>query len=90
LVTKKNRKVRRLRELYPDVRCKIFYQRDYLTLLVKYGLEAPGTLAEGSAPPEGVSVLDLSLEAGSDLPALRGDGRPDRPNTRRHAKPRAS
>jgi hypothetical protein len=38
LVTKKNRKVRRLRERYPDVRCKIFYQRDYLHLLVKYGL----------------------------------------------------
>src|SRR6266511_5102150 len=26
LVTKKNRKVRRLRELYPDVKIKIFYQ----------------------------------------------------------------
>jgi len=39
LVTKKNRKVRRLRELYPDVRCKIFYQRDYLSLVEKYGLD---------------------------------------------------
>jgi hypothetical protein len=39
LVTKKNRKVRRLRELYPDVKCKIFYQRDYLSLVTKYGLE---------------------------------------------------
>ncbi|MEX2275432.1 MAG: hypothetical protein WEA10_07735 [Actinomycetota bacterium] len=39
LVTKKNRKVRRLRELYPDVKCKIFYQRDYLSLVSKYGLE---------------------------------------------------
>ena len=28
LVTKKNRKVRRLRELYPGINCKIFYQRD--------------------------------------------------------------
>jgi hypothetical protein len=42
LVTKKNRKVRRLHALYPDVKCKILYQRDYLNLLVKYGLEAPG------------------------------------------------
>ncbi|MFN2504897.1 MAG: hypothetical protein ABR540_11860 [Acidimicrobiales bacterium] len=41
LVTKKNRKARRLRELYPDVRIKVFYQRDYLNLLVKYGLEEP-------------------------------------------------
>ena len=41
LVTKKNRKARRLRELYPDVKVKIFYQRDYQALLVKYGLEPP-------------------------------------------------
>jgi hypothetical protein len=39
LVTKKNRKVRRLRERYPEVKCKIFYQRDYLSLVAKYGLE---------------------------------------------------
>ena len=39
LVTKKNRKVRHLRELYPDVKVKIFYQRDYLSLVTKYGLE---------------------------------------------------
>ena len=39
LVTKKNRKVRRLRELHPDVKIKIFYQRDYLSLVTKYGLE---------------------------------------------------
>ena len=41
LVTKKNRKARRLREVFPDVRIKVFYQRDYLNLLVKYGLEPP-------------------------------------------------
>ena len=39
LVTKKNRKVRRLGELYPEINCKIFYQRDYLSLVTKYGLE---------------------------------------------------
>jgi len=38
LVTRKNRKVRRLRELYPGVRLKIFYGRDYRSLLFKYGL----------------------------------------------------
>jgi hypothetical protein len=46
LVTKKNRKARRLQELYPDVRVKVLYQRDYLHLLVKYGLEAPSQLSE--------------------------------------------
>ena len=39
LVTKKNRKVRRLRELYPEISCRIFYQRDYLSLVTKYGLD---------------------------------------------------
>lgn len=38
LVTKKNRKVRRLRELYPDVNIKILYQKDFRNLLLKYGL----------------------------------------------------
>jgi hypothetical protein len=50
LVTKKNRKVRRLKELYPDVICKVFYQRDYLHLLVKYGLEEPDHMDEVPPP----------------------------------------
>jgi hypoxanthine phosphoribosyltransferase len=41
LVTKKNGKLRRLRELHPALNVKILYQRDYLGLLVKYGLEVP-------------------------------------------------
>ena len=44
LVTRKNRKVRRLRELYPGVNIKIFYQRDYLALLEKYGLDGKEAL----------------------------------------------
>jgi cytidylate kinase len=38
LVTKKNRKVRRLRELYPEVNIKILYERDYKNLIWKYGI----------------------------------------------------
>lgn len=33
LVTRKNRKLRRLRELYPDIRIKLLYRRDYQQLL---------------------------------------------------------
>jgi bifunctional protein TilS/HprT len=44
LVTKKNRKVRRLLEQHPHMQVKILYQRDYLHLLVKYGLESPDQL----------------------------------------------
>ena len=40
LVTKKNRKVRRLKELYPDVNIKIFYQKDFRRLLQRFGLAA--------------------------------------------------
>jgi hypothetical protein len=50
LVTRKNRKVRRLRELYPQVRIKVLYQRDYLSLLAKYGLEPPSQMS-GADPP---------------------------------------
>jgi len=38
LVTKKNRKVRLLKEHYPDVNIKILYERDYKNLIWKYGL----------------------------------------------------
>ncbi len=37
LVRKKNRKLRRLRELYPDLRIKLFYGRDFRQLMLKYG-----------------------------------------------------
>jgi hypothetical protein len=47
LVTRKNRKVRRLLEQYPDVKCKIFYQRDYLAMVTKYGLEDQRTTEAG-------------------------------------------
>jgi hypothetical protein len=40
LVRKKNRKVRRLRELYPAVRIKLFYARDFRALMLKYGRAA--------------------------------------------------
>lgn len=60
LVTKKNGKVRRLRELYPEVQVKVLYQRDYLNLLVKYGLEEAAALPEEpfEAAPPGPLALD--------------------------------
>lgn len=50
LVTKKNGKVRRLGELHPEINCKVFYQRDYLHLVVKYGLDEPESLEDFVAP----------------------------------------
>ena len=37
LVRKKNRKLRRLRELYPSINVKLFYARDFRALMLKYG-----------------------------------------------------
>ncbi len=48
LVRKKNRKLRRLRELYPDVRIKLFYARDFRALMLKYGKHAIAEEMTGS------------------------------------------
>ncbi len=45
LVTKKNAKMRRLRELHPTVEVKLLYQRDYEALLSKYGFRRPSSPA---------------------------------------------
>ncbi len=38
LVTRKNRKVKLLRQLYPHVNIQVFYQKDFENLIFKYGL----------------------------------------------------
>ncbi len=45
LVTRKNRKVRMLTELYPDVRVKVLYRRDVAQLGLKYPGDGPTRLA---------------------------------------------
>ena len=47
LVTEKNRKMRHLRELYPDVNVKLLYRRDIHRLLAKYGF---GPLVQEDVP----------------------------------------
>jgi hypoxanthine phosphoribosyltransferase len=39
LVTRKNRKLRELRRLYPEVRIKLFYRRDIERLAQRHRLE---------------------------------------------------
>ena len=39
LVTRKNRKLRKLRELYPDVKVKLFYKRDLERLAQHFRLD---------------------------------------------------
>jgi hypothetical protein len=59
LVRKKNRKLRRLRELYPDIRIKLFYARDFRALMLKYGRFA---LAEELSGTPGQVTPDRSYE----------------------------
>jgi hypoxanthine phosphoribosyltransferase len=39
LVTRKNRKLRKLRQLYPEIRIKLFYERDFMRLAARFGLQ---------------------------------------------------
>ena len=48
LVTKKNRKIRRLRELYPEVNVKVLYASDYRKLIEKF-------VASGSFQDDGTA-----------------------------------
>jgi len=48
LITEKNRKVRRLKELFPDVNIRLLNKSDYTKILAKYGYgPAAGTKTEG-------------------------------------------
>jgi hypoxanthine phosphoribosyltransferase len=64
LVRKKNRKLRRLRELYPDIRIKLFYARDFAAMMLKYGRFA---LVESLSGTIGQMVPDRS---GASAPIL--------------------
>jgi len=48
----KNKKVRRLKELYPDVNIKLFKRQDLQDLMVKYGLDQEAATIQGSAAQE--------------------------------------
>jgi hypothetical protein len=85
LVRKKNRKLRRLRELYPDIRIKLFYARDFRAMLLKYGRFAlvdslSGTLGQMApdrseprialATGTAAALVDLTEPLGSIEPLL--------------------
>lgn len=77
LVRKKNRKLRRLRELYPDVRIKLFYARDFRALMLKYGRlavaeELSGAL--GQVVPDRRSPGPARATEGPDDEPLGPDG----------------
>ena len=48
LTTRKNRKLRRMKELYPDINIKLFKRADLRSLMVKYGLDHEANKIAGS------------------------------------------
>ncbi len=88
LVRKKNRKLRRMRQLYPEVRVKLFYARDFRALMLKYGKVAlvdglsgssgqvPTPYGEARSGPEPpvAATADLGPDGPAD-PVRRGRSR---------------
>lgn len=64
LVRKKNRKLRRLRELYPGINIKLFYARDFRALMLKYGKVA---LVDGLSGSSGQVALPYGTAARSPV-----------------------
>jgi hypothetical protein len=64
LVRKKNRKLRRLRELYPAINIKLFYARDFRALMLKYGKVA---LADGLSGSSGQVAAPYGASRSSDV-----------------------
>jgi hypoxanthine phosphoribosyltransferase len=68
LVRKKNRKLRWMRQLYPEVRVKLFYARDFRALMVKYGrLGFLSEIAIANGAPNGARTLH-----GEPAPTVEG------------------
>ncbi len=92
LVRKKNRKLRRLRELYPDIRIKLFYARDFRAMMLKYGRLALADSLSGSLGQvvserlraDALLPLPIPLPASVVRPAT-GEKRRRRPKTEQEA-----
>ena len=65
LVRKKNRKLRRLRELYPDINIKLFYARDFRALMLKYGKVA---LVDGLSGSSGQVASPYGPRPDAEIP----------------------
>ena len=85
LVRKKNRKLRRMRELYPDVRVKLLYGKDFRALLLKFGRigladALSGTVGQTTPPRASEPVESPADEPATDASPEDGRSGTDRPS----------
>ena len=76
LVRKKNRKLRRIRELYPDIRVKLFYARDFRALMLKFGRLAMADALSGTSGqvvPDRDTAAIAMLAADDAIDPVPGD-----------------
>ena len=66
LSTRKNRKLRRVKELYPEINIKLFKRREMRDLMVKFGLydQAAGIEGTQAQKPEGLLRKNAQQNAG--------------------------
>jgi len=89
LVRKKNRKLRRLRELYPEIRIKLFYAKDFRALMLKYGklalaAELSGAGGQFGLPDGALLPFPAAVPQPADLPIPPAADTPsERPRPRR-------
>ena len=93
LVRKKNRKLRRLRELYPAINIKLFYARDFRAIMLKYGRLAladslSGTLGQISPDRNPKELVDALADVVAAPPAAPIIPETRRRRARRPAPPR--
>jgi hypoxanthine phosphoribosyltransferase len=87
LVRKKNRKLRRLRELYPSINIKLFYARDFRALMLKYGKVA---LVDGLSGSSGQVALPYGERLEAPVAATEAVAPAPSPATRPRARRRAA
>jgi hypoxanthine phosphoribosyltransferase len=77
LVTRKNRKLRRLRELYPNVHVKLLYRRDVHRLVESYAVAARGdTCHVGQILFTEEQIRDRVENLAADIAGLAAEGEP--------------
>jgi hypothetical protein len=94
LVRKKNRKLRRLRELYPNVDIKLFYARDFRALMLKYGRldladGLSGTSGQVAEPHQAAAAADEAIAA-AGLASARPAALPDPVSSPRRRRARST